>query len=335
MPSVSVVVVNWNGAPLLADCLGSLREQTFRDFEVILVDNGSRDGSIEAARAQLSDLRVIALAENTGFARGSNVGIAAARGSHLVLLNNDTRATPEFLAQLLLAAAPGPPIGMVAPKILDFFDPGVIDSVGGLVLTPDGIGQGRGRGELDRGQYDGLGRVLCPSGCAALYTRELLDDVGPLAEEFFAYCEDSELGLRATWAGWQAVAAPKAVVLHKYSASSGTHSPFKLRLVERNHYALALRSFPPRLLLGLPFWTAWRCMVMLYSLARSRGKGSGASGRGLALLSAFLRGQVEAVVGAPAQLARRSHLRRRIGTRAFLARLREHRISTSQAFLVP
>jgi GT2 family glycosyltransferase len=334
MPSVSVVVVNWNGAPLLADCLGSLHEQSFRDFEVVFVDNGSTDGSVTRARALLPDVRILEVGRNVGFARGNNLGIREARGRYLVLLNNDTALEPRFLEEIVLAAGPSPPVGMVAPKILSFFEPGVIDSVGGLVLTPDGIGQGRGRGEVDHGQYDGLRRVLCPSGCAALYRREMLDDIGLLAEEFFAYCEDSEIGLRATWAGWTAVAAPKAVVRHKYSASAGTYSPLKLRLVERNHYWLALRQFPLRLLLRLPLWSLYRFGVMGYSLAHRRGKGGGAAGQASRLLTAFVRGHLEALAGAPAQMARRREMRRRLGCAEFLAHLEGHRIPLRQAFLV-
>jgi GT2 family glycosyltransferase len=335
MPSVSVVIVNWNGASLLPDCLGSLRSQTFPDFEIVLVDNGSTDASVERARALFPGIRVVEVGRNAGFARGSNLGIREARGRYVVLLNNDTAAEPRFLEELVSAAGPGPPVGMVAPKILSFFEPGVIDSVGGLVLTPDGIGQGRGRGELDRGQYDGLGRVLCPSGCAALYRRDLLDDVGPLAEEFFAYCEDSEIGLRATWAGWTAVAAPKAVVRHKYSASAGTYSALKLRLVERNHYWLALRAFPPSLLLQMPLWSLQRFGVMAYSLLHRKGRGGGAGGHAGALFAAFALGHLEALGGAPAQLARRRRVPRRIASADFLAHLRSHRIPVGRAFLVP
>jgi GT2 family glycosyltransferase len=335
MPLVSVVVVNWNGASLMPDCLGSLREQTLRDFEVVLVDNGSSDGSVEIARDLLPGVRVVEVGFNSGFARGNNLGIREARGRHVVLLNNDTAAEPHFLEELVKGAAPGPPAGMVAPKILSFHEAGVIDSVGGLVFTPDGIGQGRGRGETDRGQYDDLGPVLCPSGCAALYRREMIDDVGLLADEFFAYCEDSEMGLRATWAGWRAVAAPRAVVRHKYSVSTGTYSPLKLRLVERNHYWLALRVFPLRLLLQLPFWSLHRFGVMAWSLLHGQGKGGATGGQTQALLAAFLRGHAEALAGAPSQLARRRRLQRRIRSAEFLARMSGHLIPHRRAFLVP
>ncbi len=335
MPTVSVVIVNWNGEPLLTDCLGALGRQTYGDFEVVLVDNGSHDGSIATARALMPGLRVVELGGNVGFARGNNIGIERSQGRYLVLLNNDTRAEPEFLAELVRAARPGRPIGMVAPKILNFYEPEIIDSVGGLVLTRDGIGQGRGRGEVDRGQYDTLDRVLCPSGCAALYTREMLQDVGPFAQEFFAYCEDSELGLRAAWAGWHAVSAPKAVVRHKYSASGGTRSAFKLRLVERNHYALALRTLPLRCLPVLPLVTLARCLVMGEAVLRNEGKGDGAAAQGLSLLGAFVKGHAEAFARAPSQIAARSRLTRRIPTRAFLDLLEAHRVSLRRAFLVP
>jgi GT2 family glycosyltransferase len=335
MPSLSVVIVNWNGADLLPDCLLSLREQTFRDFEVILVDNGSTDDSVARARQLLPAIRVVEVGYNAGFARGSNIGIREGHGRYVVLLNNDTKTEPSFLEEMVRTAETGAAVGMVAPKILSYFEPGIIDSVGGLVLTPDGIGQGRGRGERDLGQYDGLQGVLCPSGCAALYRREMLDDVGLLAEEFFAYCEDSEIGLRARWAGWAALSAPRAVVRHKYSASTSTYSPLKLRLVERNHYWLVLRTFPLRRLLRLPLSSLHRFGVMGYSLLHAKGKGGGAKGQTLALIFAFARGHLEALVGAPAQLARRRGVRRRMGSAEFVAGLELHRIPHGRAFLVP
>ena len=126
----------------------------------------------------------------------NNIGMRAATGRYVVLLNNDIKADEHFLEELVRAAESDEKIGMAAPKILNFYEPQRIDSVGGLLLCADGIGRGRGRGELDQGQYDGLREGLLPSGCAALYRKEMLDEVGLLPEEFFAYCEDSDLGLR-------------------------------------------------------------------------------------------------------------------------------------------
>lgn len=267
MAGVSVILVNHNGKALLADCLGALNAQTFRDFEVIFVDNGSTDGSIAAAESLLPGLKVISLQRNTGFATGNNVGIRAASGRYIVLLNNDTQADREFLAEMVAAIEADAQAGAVAPKILNYFQRDRIDSVGGIVLTRDAIGAGRGRGEADRGQYDGLGGALCPSGCAALYRREALDETGLFDDDFFAYCEDADLGLRLVWAGWTTVAAPRAIVYHKYSATTSSYSPLKLRLVERNHYYVALRNYPLWMLALMPFWTFCRYGVMALAVS--------------------------------------------------------------------
>ncbi len=239
---------------------------------------------------------MIALAENTGFARGNNIGMEEARGRFIVLLNNDTEADPRFLEELVAVAEDHPEAGMIAPKILNFFDRTLIDSVGGLLMCSDGIAQGRGRGERDDGQYDALTEVLLPSGCAALYRKEMLDEVGLFPEEFFAYCEDSDLGLRGLWAGWRTFAASRAVVFHKYSASSSAYSPWKLRLVERNHYLLTLRNFPAPMLASLPLWSLYRYGLMAVALARGAGKGQATQeGQTTALLKSFLQGHWEAL----------------------------------------
>lgn len=327
MPTVSVIIVNYNGEALLEDCLGSLRRQTYRDFEVVFVDNGSADRSIERARELMPEARIIPLAENTGFAKGNNVGIEAATGRYVVLVNNDTEADPRFLEELVLAAEANHQAGMIAPKILNFFDRDLIDSVGGLLLCGDGIGQGRGRGERDRGQYDALEEILLPSGCAALYRREMLDEVGLFPEDFFAYCEDSDLGLRGRWAGWSAVSAPRAVVFHKYSASSSAYSPWKLRLVERNHYLLALRTFPLRMLATVPAWSLYRYSLMAMALASGRGKGQAtAGGQTGALLGSFVKGHWEALLEGPRALRDRASPRR-LSDADFRALLGRHRMS--------
>lgn len=333
MATVSVIIVNWNGAGVLKDCLTSLSAQDYRDFDTVLVDNGSGDDSLAVVRALAPDARVIACRENLGFASGVNAGLRVAEGRYIVLLNNDTAIDPGCLRELVAAADEDEAIGMVAPKIVNFHDPRVIDSVGGLLVTADGIGQGRGRGEHDGGQYDGLRDVLLPSGCAGLYRAAMLNEIGPFADEFFAYCEDLDLGLRGRWAGWRAVSAPRAVVRHKYSATTGAYSPVKLFLVERNHYFVVLRNFPLSSILLVPFWTLFRIMVMAYAAALGRGKGVAASGVARrSLLAAFLKGNWEALRGAPGQLRRRPAIRR-LSRREFRALLLEHRLSVSRLLL--
>jgi GT2 family glycosyltransferase len=212
-PLVSVVVVNWNGQDVIAGCLRSLATQNFANFEVIVVDNGSTDGSIALLESSSLPIRLIRNTENKGFCGANNQGIDLARGKFVALLNNDAEADPGWLAALVdaIGRADGQPCGMVASKILLFDNRKRIDKVGHLIY-PDGQNRGRGSGEIDAGQYDELGETLWPDGCAALYSADMLRQIGGFDEDFFAYADDAELGLRGRIAGWRAVYAPKAVV---------------------------------------------------------------------------------------------------------------------------
>jgi GT2 family glycosyltransferase len=336
VPFISVVIVNWNGEGLLRDCLNSLREQQFRDFETIVVDNGSEDGSVELVRGQYPEARLVTLSRNLGFAAGSNAGINIASGSYIALLNNDTRAATGWLAELARAVRQDPSVGMWASKILSMDEPDVIDNVG-LLLYRDGTGRGKGRGERDNGQYDRPEEVFFPSGCAALYSRDLLDAVGLLDEEYFAYADDVDLGLRGRLAGWRCVTVPSAVVYHKYSASSSAYSPFKAFLVERNRIWVMLKYFPWELILASPWFTAKRMLLHLYGSLTGRG----ASGRfaeqysvGRAVLI-LLRSWTAALRRLPRVLGqRRAFNRKRRITRRELFRLfRTFGISASEVAL--
>jgi len=328
MPTVSVIIVNYNGEELLDDCLGSLGRQTYQDFEIVFVDNGSHDNSLARANHLCPGIRCVKLQHNTGFAGGNNEGFRHATGSYIVLLNNDTEADPRFLEELVQAAERRPEIGMVAPKILNFYDREEIDSVGGFVLCPDGIGQGRGRTEKDQGQYDHLDEILVPSGCAALYRRSMLLEVGFFDERFFAYCEDTDLGLRGRWAGWEAVSAPRSVVYHKYSASTGAYSPTKMRLVERNHYLTAVKLLPFWSLLCLPIYSGYRYLLMAYAVVTKKGKGK-AAGKG-ALLWAFIAGHAQALLGVPGSIIRRCRTKKLLTSRQMHALLKANRIDLKQ-----
>lgn len=274
-PLVSVIVVNWNGKHLLGECLDSLTAQRFADFEVIVVDNGSRDGSVEYIRERYPDIKVESLAENLGFAGGNNAGMRIASGKYLALLNNDTKVDPAWLENLLNAAeASSLTIGMWACKILFYDHPDIIDNVG-LLIYPDGLGRGKGRLETDQGQYDQPGEALFPSGCAGLYRKSMLDEIGLFDDEFFAYADDMDLGLRARLAGWGCVYVPSAKVYHKYSSSSSAYSPLKAFLVERNRIWVLWKYYPLELILISPYFTFKRLLIHLYGAMT----GKGASGR--------------------------------------------------------
>ncbi|BCS54874.1 glycosyltransferase family 2 protein [Geobacter sp. SVR] len=248
-PLVSVIILNWNGRAYLKECLDSLAAQTFRDFETILVDNGSKDESAGYVRNTYPWVRLVELTENTGFAAGNNRGLAEAHGvQHIVTLNNDTKIVPEFLAELVRAVNADSGIGMVAAKMLNFFQQGRIDSVG-VRPTKAGLGENIGVGKTDEGQFDKPEEVFGPCAGAALYRRKMLEDVGFFDADFFAYYEDLDLAWRGRLAGWKAVTAPRAVAYHVHSATGGRMSPFTVYQVQRNKWYVLLKNWPAILLL--------------------------------------------------------------------------------------
>lgn len=248
MPMISVIILNWNGKSYLKECLDSLAAQTFRDFETVLVDNGSTDGSAGYIREHFPWVRLVELPENAGFAAGNNCGLTVCRGSYIVTLNNDTRVEAGFLAELVKAAAADPRIGLVAAKMLNFHEICRIDSIG-IRATTSGLGMNRGVGETDMGQYDTPCEVFGACAGAALYRRAMLDEVGFFDPAFFAYYEDIDLAWRGRLAGWRCVTAPGAVAFHVHSATGGRMTPFTVYHVQRNKWYTIVKNWPWRLLL--------------------------------------------------------------------------------------
>lgn len=309
-PLVSILIVNWNGREHLPVCLESLAAQTFRDFEVILVDNGSTDGSLAMVREHFPWVRLVPLSTNTGFASGNNRGLEQARGHYIVTLNNDTRVEPDWLKILVDTAETHPRAGMVGCRICAFTEPDRIDSLG-MGICKDGMTRGRFRNQLWSKLHMGeVEDILFPSACAALYKRTMLAETGFFDEDFFAYAEDSDLGLRGRLAGWESVLATQAVVFHKYSQTGGSFSPFKVYLVERNHYWVALKNLPPGQVAMLPIFT----LVRYWEQARTVLAGSGTGGDFLgggsrgAIAVALLRGIIAGLAGTPRMLGKRRQL---------------------------
>jgi GT2 family glycosyltransferase len=307
---VSVVVVNWNRKELLRACLASLARQTGVESETIVVDNGSTDGSADLAAGEFG-ARVIRNSRNRGFCAANNQGIAAARGEFIALLNNDAEAEPGWLAALLRVFASRPGVGMAASKVLVWEDPKRIDKAGHLIF-PDGQNRGRGTGALDQGQYDREEEVLWPDGCAAMYRKSMLDQIGGFDEDFFAYGDDAELGLRARIAGWRCVYTPDAVVRHHRGSTMGKGSGRRLELIERNRVLLALKLFPWSLLVLNPLFFAVRLVAGLAAARRGTGDTIHFPGiRGKwAMARALVRGDLEALRLAPRMLRKRAEIGR-------------------------
>jgi len=307
---ISVVVVNWNRKELLRACLESLKRQGEMAFEVIVVDNGSADGSAEMAEAEFG-ARAIRNRENRGFCAANNQGIAAAQSEFIALLNNDAEAAGGWLAALHRACSAAPDIGMAASKVLVWEDPSRIDKAGHLIF-PDGQNRGRGSGAADRGQFDREEEVLWPDGCAAMYRKAMLDEIGGFDEDFFAYGDDAELGLRARIAGWRCIYTPQAVVRHHRGSTLGKDSVRRLELIERNRLLLALKLFPWSLLLLNPLFFLAR--LAAGALAAWHGEGDTAYFPGLTgkwrLVRALAAGQFQALRAAPLMLRKRTGIRR-------------------------
>lgn len=290
---VSIVLVNWNGAHHLRTCFDALRAQTFRDFESILVDNHSRDNSLELLAREYPEVNVIALQKNRGFAGGSNAGLRAARGDIVVLLNNDTEVESRWLEEVVAAFERHPDTGSVASK-MKLFDQRDRFHTTGDFYRLDGLPGNRGAWEVDRGQYNREEYVFSACGGSSAYRRSVLDRIGLLDEDFFFSCEDIDLGWRAQLAGFKCVYAPHAVVYHKLKASGGgaTASYYD----GRNFIWLIAKNYPASL------WKIYRGAIIrrqwaLFVEALRAYRGEAARAR--------MRGMLAGLLGLPKMLKKR------------------------------
>jgi GT2 family glycosyltransferase len=268
-PLVSVVVVCFTGVDLTRQCLTRLFSQTYPSLEVIVVDNGAPEKIHETVRREFPRARLICLDRNTGFSGGHNAGIRAACGKYVAIINNDALAAPHWVQAMVEVAEGNPDVGSVASVIIDGNRPDRLDSCGvGIAL--DGMSRQAMRGgsipvlEAPR-------EVLMPSGCACLFRKEALDAVGLFDESFFAYCEDTDLGMRLRWAGYTSFVAPGAEVIHYYSMTAGKFSLNKVFWVERNHFWVAIKNFPVPLLFLVPLSTVWRYVLQAYAVLTRTG----------------------------------------------------------------
>ena len=329
MARVSVIILNWNGCELLEACLGSLRRQDTDDFEIIVVDNGSQDGSLRMLESASPECRLIRNEENLGFCEGNNQAFRASTSELVVLLNNDVEVAPDFLSRLMTAADLDPEFGMFAARVMMYDRPEVFDSTG-LLVYPDGVCRSRGWLEEDRGQFDESDECLGPNGCAAMYRRGMLDDVGMFDERYFAYLEDLDLAFRGQLRGWRCRYVADAVAYHKKSMTSGYHSAFKAFLVERNRIWNAFKLFPRRILFLSPLYTFTRYVAQGYAALTGQGitKGFTRDYSHAGLSAILLRAYVSALRGLPAILADRHRVqrRRRLGALAVYALMRRYRL---------
>lgn len=257
MAEVTVVIPNYNGKTLLENCIKTLEQQTLQDFKLLIVDNGSTDGSTELT-SEILDMEIVKLEENAGFCKAVNLGIKKTKTPYVILLNNDTEADPYFVEELLKGIKQSQDIFSGSAMMLDFTKRDIIDNAGDLYL-PLGWARARGKGKLESA-YTKETDIFSSCGGAVIYRMEMLCRTGLFDERHFAYLEDVDLGYRARIMGYRNRYFPAAKVYHVGSATTGTrYNEKKVYLAARNTIFVIYKNMPlgqrivnmPFLLLGV------------------------------------------------------------------------------------
>jgi GT2 family glycosyltransferase len=295
-PLVSIVIACTNNLEITRKCFDSIFSQTWANREIIFVDNGSEGKIGEVLAREYPGTRVIRLETNTGFSGGYNTGMSAAKGKYIAILNNDAILEDTWIASLVAALEKDTRAGSACSIILNGFNREIIDSAG-VGIYYDGMSR-----QMDyqkpRVELPAVREALICSGCACMYRKAALDNVGLFDDNFFAYCEDTDIGLRLQWAGYTALIIPGTAVFHHHSATLGKFSLFKLYLVERNHIWVFVKNFPAPFWVILPFVFVYRIVMMgLYSLQRGDPAQFFTQYSKREILATLVRAKVDAIKG--------------------------------------
>jgi len=238
----SVVVPNWNGMKFIGMCLDSLEKTTFKGFEVIVIDNGSIDGSRELIEEKYPWVRLVKLPDNMGFAIACNEGIKASQGEYICLLNNDIEVEPYWLEELVEGMERHPECGMGTSKMMFLHDREAFYNTGDLFHAWS-AGGGRGQGEKDVGQYDEEDYVFGACAGAGIYRKSLFESAGLFDEDFFIFAEDVDLNMRCLLLGLKCIYLPKAKVYHIGTATVGLYSDRYAYLCKRNDIFVLIKNY--------------------------------------------------------------------------------------------
>ena len=269
---VSVVIPNYNGIAFLDSVLASLEGQTLKNFEVIFVDNGSSDGSCSFVAGNYPWVHIIELPENYGFCCAVNEGIKASRAPYVLLLNNDTEVKEDFLEEMTAAIRRHKKAFSCAARMVQYHDRDRLDDAGNF-YNALGWSFARGKGK-DIHTYEEEEKIFSSCGGAAIYRRKVFERIGYFDEEHFAYLEDTDIGYRARIYGYENWYAPKAVVYHVGSGTSGSrYNQFKTRYSSRNNVYLIYKNMPLfQIILNLPFLLSGFLIKFLFFAAKGMGK---------------------------------------------------------------
>ena len=280
-PQVSIILVTWNSRKHLKQCLECISKQTFKNFEIIIIDNDSQDHSVDYVIEHYAHLKVIQNKENAGFAKANNQGIKAAQGELIFILNPDVFLEPSFLEELVKFLSPRHQYGSVGGKLLLFkngYKSRIIDSTG-LFLGKSLRARDRGNLKEDRNQYDAHEQIFAVCGAAVLFRREALDRIMVegeyFDEDFFAYYEDLDLGWRLQLSGFESGYTPKAIAYH-VRGGSGVAAKFRQkgpemqRLTLRNRYLMLIKNLSlPNLLFFFPYFFLTEVVIIFYTCIRA------------------------------------------------------------------
>ena len=241
MKKVTVIIPNYNGLKFMEPCFEALDRQTTDDYQVLVVDNGSTDGSVEWLKER--EIPSIFLDKNTGFCGAVNIGLKAAETPYVILLNNDTEVCEDFVAQMIRAIEKSPSIFSVSCKMIQLYQKDLMDDAGDM-YTVLGWAYQRGVGQSAAG-YNKEREIFSACAAAAIYRREVFEAIGYFDEMHFAYLEDIDVGYRAKIAGYHNRYCPDAVVYHAGSGTSGSkYNSFKVKLAARNNIYLNYKNMP-------------------------------------------------------------------------------------------
>lgn len=248
MNKVTVIIPNYNGLRFMEPCFAALRQQKFKEFDILVVDNGSQDGSVEWLKDH--EIPSIFLEENTGFSGAVNVGIRACETPYVILLNNDTEPYPDYVGELVRCMDRFPEVFSASSKMLQLSNRELMDDAGDMYSVL-GWAYQRGVGQ-PASRYSRARQVFAACAGAAIYRREVFEEIGYFDESHFAYLEDIDVGYRAKIFGYKNVYCPTAKVCHVGSGTSGSkYNSFKVRLAARNSVYLNYKNMPlPQLLLN-------------------------------------------------------------------------------------
>jgi GT2 family glycosyltransferase len=243
-PLITLIIINYNGRRFLPELFQGLEDQVLDDFQVILVDNDSSDESLSFVREASPETRILPLGYNAGFARAANLGVQKSESPYIGFLNTDLKIAPQWLEELFLVIKEDVSTGAVAPKMLLYDRPSILNGVGGC-MNLLGYTWDRGMFEEDEGQFDEIEPVIFAPAAAALFSRKHFLEVGGFDERFFMYHEDVDLGWRLWLLGSQILTAPRAVVHHHFGGSTKENKGLIWREVlgERNNICSLIKNY--------------------------------------------------------------------------------------------